>query len=102
LRIQNIVGESTALTDPARNPSKTKITMLRGRAVAGLSRPEGNEDQPGHSATAAVSQTNLFFIPSPLQHEHNVQTLKTDVVPDFAQFEADTFCCSAIASASWS
>jgi len=61
-RIQNIVGESTAFTDPARKPSKTKIRMLRGGCVAGLSCPRRKSGRNGHRAKAAAIQSHFVSV----------------------------------------
>src|SRR6266436_2170771 len=69
-RTQSIVGESTELTDPARNPSKTKITIFRVRPPTGLSCAGRIALQTGHTTRAATNQTNLLFIPSLLLREN--------------------------------
>src|SRR6202051_2292907 len=64
-RIQNMVGESTALTDPDRNPSNTKVTTLRGFVPPAFSRPGRNAGRMVHAAKATANQTKCFFIRNP-------------------------------------
>src|ERR1700722_19080562 len=64
-RIQNMVGESTALTDPDRNPSNTKITTLRGFGPPAFSCPGRNAGRKVHATKATANQAKLFFIRDP-------------------------------------
>src|ERR1700722_6416531 len=62
VRIQYIVGESIAFTEPARNPSNTKIRTLRGCAPAGLFCPTRNAGRTAQNASPTASESKAFFI----------------------------------------
>src|SRR6202051_407967 len=64
-RIQNMVGESTALTDPDRNPSNTKVTTLCGFVPPAFSSPGRNAGRMVHAAKATANQAKFFFIQDP-------------------------------------
>jgi hypothetical protein len=69
VRIQNIVGVSTALTEPARIPSKTTMTIFRGGCAAGFSCPLEKGDQEYNMKMPATIPNKCFFIQNPFYRE---------------------------------
>src|SRR5579863_3489262 len=100
VRIQNILGVSSAFTEPARNPSKTKITTLRGCFPAGSACPERKARSTGHNASANANQTSLLFIPRPFPHQREKRCVKYMLPIPLAPYEADTFCLRVALSTS--
>src|SRR5579864_4981083 len=91
-RIENIVGESTAFTDPARKPSKTKIKILR-RGSTAFSWLETNAEQSAPSARAATSHPRCLFIAVSLPSLRKRIPLQAEMPgPSPAPIETRTLC----------
>src|SRR5580692_6452832 len=91
-RIENMVGESTAFTEPARRPSKTKIKMLR-RGSTDLSWLETNAEQSPPSARAATSHPRCLFIAVSLPSARKRIPLQAEMLgPSRPPTETRTLC----------